>query len=288
MCCMDTAFGRSLSSQQIREQVGSFYDLGSPYYLDLWGQHIHDGYYITGRESNEEAQVNLTKRLAEKAGIMRRATVLDVGCGIGGSSIWLAEELGAITTGITISAVQVEIARRLARERRATSSFLLMDAEKMEFEQAFDVIWAVAMITHIKQQENVLGRATRFLNNGGKFVLFDWMLAEGNSAAAGNTQIDLISRGMLLASLHPMSFYLEWFVANGYRITYTEDMTAHTGKTWKDALSLMKLPSVWKLVYHASREERRKILPFLRSLRPMKQAMQGGRLISAAVIAEKI
>src|SRR5512135_3365145 len=102
----------------IADKVSRFYDIGSPYYLEYFGRHIHDGYYITGRETKQEAQENLIRFLVDKAKIEPGSRILDVGCGIGGSSIWLAENLGAQTVGITISPVQIEMANLLARERK--------------------------------------------------------------------------------------------------------------------------------------------------------------------------
>lgn len=115
---MRTSFGNNLTGRTIREKVQKFYDFGSPLYFEVYGQHIHEGYYVTGKESKQEAQENLIKLLAEKARIAKGARILDVGCGMGGSSIWLAKNLGADTTGITISPVQVEMAKKLAQEMK--------------------------------------------------------------------------------------------------------------------------------------------------------------------------
>lgn len=139
-----------------KEKIQRFYDLGSPYYLSVYGEHIHDGYYVTGKESRKEAQDNLVSLLAEKAKIKRGARILDVGCGVGGSSIWMAKNLEAATLGITISPVQIEIARRLAAEQKVNSRFLLMDAEEMSFNQSFDVIWVIAALSHFHNPEGFL------------------------------------------------------------------------------------------------------------------------------------
>jgi tocopherol O-methyltransferase len=45
------------------------------------------------------------------------ARVLDAGCGVGGSSLWLAKERGADVVGITLAARQVEKARSYAARR---------------------------------------------------------------------------------------------------------------------------------------------------------------------------
>jgi tocopherol O-methyltransferase len=283
-----TSFSNYPINTSIREKVQRFYDLGSPYYYKIYGEHIHDGYYITGRESKEEAQENLIRFMAEKARINKRARILDVGCGMGGSSIWLAKNLGAVTVGITISPVQVEMARKLAHERGVKSSFLLMDAEKMSLTGSYDVIWAVGVLSHFRNQENFLRSATKLLNKRGKFIIFDWMVDEAIADWLNDRYIKLVSEGMLLSSLYPISTYLRWFIKYGYRIIYSEDITERTIKTWDDALSVIKEPAVWKLAYKATSEERRKFLSFVKSIRPMKLAMQKGKLKGGVVIAEKI
>lgn len=118
---MTTNFSKEMTNESIKEKVQKFYDLGSPLYLEVYGRHIHDGYYVTGKETKQEAQENLTRLLVEKARIKKEAKILDVGCGIGGSSIWMAENIKATTVGITISPVQLEIARKLAQDRKVNS-----------------------------------------------------------------------------------------------------------------------------------------------------------------------
>jgi tocopherol O-methyltransferase len=285
---MRTSFSHSLTKASVKEKVQRFYDLGSPYYYEIYGEHIHDGYYITGRESKKEAQENLIRFLVEKARIKRGARILDVGCGVGGSSLWLAEKLRAVTVGITISPVQVEMARKLARERKLNSSFLLMDAEGMQFTEPYDVIWAVAVLSHLRNQENFLKSATRFLNRRGKIIIFDWMVGEDVTEPQSDRHIKPVSEGMLLTSLYSISTYLKWFIKYGYRVIYSEDITSHTIKTWDDALSVVKQPAVWKLAYKVFGDERREALRFFNSLRPMKLAMQKGKLKSGVIIAEKI
>src|SRR5215470_15318698 len=102
-----------------KEKVREHYDRMSPYYHSLWGEHIHHGYWIRGDESKETAQVQLIEHLAEAAGIPRGAKILDVGCGFGASSIYLARQYAAEATGVTISQVQLEMANKAATEAGA-------------------------------------------------------------------------------------------------------------------------------------------------------------------------
>jgi tocopherol O-methyltransferase len=94
-----------------KQKIRDLYDRTSPYYQSLWGAHIHHGYWISGEETKETAQNQLIEHVARAAGLGPGCKILDVGCGFGGSSIYLAKKYGAEATGITISPIQVEMAR---------------------------------------------------------------------------------------------------------------------------------------------------------------------------------
>ncbi len=268
--------------------IKRFYDVGSPIYQQIWGDHFHDGYYITGKETKGEAQVNLTRLLAEKGRIKPGERVLDVGCGIGGSSIWLAQNLKALTTGITISPVQIEIATGLAKERSVSSSFLLMDAEDMHFQETFDVIWVVAAMTHFKDQENFLNTATGLLNRGGRLVIFDWMVGESTAQIPEDKDVFSIGEGMLLSSLFSLSAYLDWLLKHGFQILYTEDVTPYAIRTWNDAFSLVKKPAILKLAYRIAREEGTEVFSFLKAIGTMRAGMRKGKIKAGAVVAQRL
>jgi tocopherol O-methyltransferase len=272
----------------IGKKVQRFYDLGSPYYLKIFGEHIHDGYYISGKESRPEAQENLIRFLAEKAAIKRGSRILDVGCGLGGSSIWLAKNLEALTVGITISAVQLNLAKKLAREQNATSAFLLMNAEEMEFPERFDFIWLVAALTHFRDQRRFLKLAAQFLKENGKLIIYDWTLDENIQDAAKDRDIRPVKEGMVLSDIYSFNTYLKWLAEDGYGPIYAEDISKRTIKTWDVNLSLLKELSVWKLVGSIRRDDAREIFTFLKGRRAIKRAMQRGKVKSVAVVAQKI
>ena len=82
--------------------------------------------------------------------------------------VWLAENLHASTVGITISPVQLEIARKFAEKRKFDSKFLLMDAENMQFEESFDVIRVLAATTYFHDPREFIKKALKHLKSGGK------------------------------------------------------------------------------------------------------------------------
>lgn len=52
---------------------------------------IHMGYYDDSIESHEESLLRLNEIVFDIAKIGENDLVLDAGCGVGGSSIWLAK-----------------------------------------------------------------------------------------------------------------------------------------------------------------------------------------------------
>lgn len=170
-----------MPSYNIKERIIEHYNVVSPYYHSLWGEHLHHGFWITGKETKEEAQLALTKHLAETAHIKAGSKILDVGCGFGASSIYLAQEYFAHTTGITISPVQVEMAQKAAQKASVDSLFMLMDAEKMHFTEPFDVIWSIESISHYENRRKFFENAMRLLVPSGTVAIIDWFKKENLS-----------------------------------------------------------------------------------------------------------
>ena len=118
--------------------------------------------------------------------------------------------------------------------------------------------------------------------------MFDWMLGQDAKDGDEDPIVDLISTGMLLSSIHRLQTYARWFNGQGSRVICAKDITEHTIGTWDMAFSTLTDPKVWKLALKATREERKLLLPFLKSIGPMKQAMLQGKLVSGAIVAQKI
>jgi tocopherol O-methyltransferase len=146
--------------------------------------------------------VQLIDLLLERSALPAGSTVLDVGCGIGGTTRHLAKNHGCKVTGVTISGRQVEIARKLTHEASGRTEgtpdagevklgegsvqFLELDAEKMgdyfttdPNTAKFDCVWISEAMSHLPNKELFFRNAELLLNPGGKLVIADWFKAEG-------------------------------------------------------------------------------------------------------------
>ena len=283
---MSTTPFREQSAKPLRHndkrKIVEHYDFVSPYYQSLWGNHIHHGYWIRGDESKEVAQLQLTKHLAELANVQTGSAVLDIGCGFGASSLYLARKYKARATGITISPVQVEMARKAAVAAQLDARFLLMDAEALNFPLQFDLLWSVESISHYHDHRSFFANAARFLKPGGTFALTDWFKRAGLSPAQTRKFIEPIDRGMYV-DLETMDDYESHLVASGLQIVHRQDLTRQCAKTWDLGLDMIRDRSFWALATKKGKD----FVAYLKAFRAMRAGYASGNFVYGLFIARK-
>jgi tocopherol O-methyltransferase len=265
-----------------KRKIIAHYDVVSPYYRTLWGEHLHHGYWATGAESPAEAQLALTAYLAEAAQIPTGAAILDVGCGFGGSSIYLAKTYWAMVTGITISSVQAAMARQAADRANVRAQFLVMDADHIALRGQFDVVWSIEAIAHFAMKAHFFAQAAALLKPGGTLALLDWFKQPDLTAAQQRAYIAPIERGMLV-ELQTMTDYTHMIRAGGLDSVHRHDLSARCAKTWDVSITLIKQKALWQL----ARAQGLEFLRFLRSFQTMQKAFASGSLVYGMLVARK-
>ena len=263
-----------------RRRIIEHYDILSPYYRALWGEHLHHGYWESGTETKEEAQLALTIHLAQAAQITQGADILDVGCGFGASSIYLAKNYQANVTGITISPVQAAMAQLAANQARASSHFLALDADSIALMGEFDVVWSIEAISHFTRKSWFFSQAAALLKPGGALAVIDWFKRQDLSQVQEQSYITPIERGMLV-ELDTIADYAEMIRAAGLEITHTSDLSGHCSKTWDVCASLIANRALWQLAASAGVE----FIRFLRSFNAMRRGFDSGCFQYAMLVA---
>ncbi len=164
----------------LNQRIQEFYDASSGLWEEIWGEHLHHGYYgINGRERKErrQAQIDLIEELLAWGQVSQPEDILDVGCGIGGSSLYLADKYTAKATGITLSPVQADRAKVRAASQGLgdRTTFLVGDALAMPFaDDSFDLVWSLESAEHFPDKQKFLQEAYRVLKPGGLLLLATW------------------------------------------------------------------------------------------------------------------
>lgn len=167
-------------SATIYQQIQQFYDASSPLWEEMWGEHMHHGFYgVDGKDQKDrkQAQIDLIEEILDWSGVQQAEDILDVGCGIGGSSLYLAAKLGAKATGITLSPVQAKRATERARELgfSARSNFQVADAQEMPFaDNSYDLVWSLESGEHMPDKTKFIQECYRVLKPGGKLIVVTW------------------------------------------------------------------------------------------------------------------
>lgn len=266
-----------------KQRVGAFYDRLSPHFRNLWGEHLHDGFYETGTETKEAAQEKLVEYLAAFARLPAGVRGLDIGCGMGATSVWLARHLDAHMTGITLSLKQVEIATELASASGVTAEFILGDAGIYQPAQPFDFAWMVGVLGHFEDQRAFVQDAARLVRPGGLFLLADWVIAPGVSARDRARYVDPVLEGMLMPDIARLDEYTDWFQAHGFRVLESRDITRETAPTWDHGVSILDAKDLARLAWEAGPDAVRLVA----AVRNMRTAMGRGFIRYGTLVAER-
>ena len=144
-----------------------------------WGEHIHLGHYGSppSRKDFLQAKADFVHEMVRWGGLSdlpAGTRILDVGCGIGGSSRILAKEYGFDVTGVTISPQQVKRATELTPDG-VTAKFKVDDAMALSFDDgSFDVVWCIEAGPHMPDKAVFAKELIRVVKPGGKLVVADW------------------------------------------------------------------------------------------------------------------
>jgi len=173
---------------KLPSQIAKFYDASTEIWLDIWGEHLHHGYYpedFSGSlKEHQEAQVTMIEEVLKWADVPEPGTAgapksfLDVGCGVGGSSRHLQRKYGGTSEGITLSPEQVSFAQTWSERssQAEVCKFQVANALSIPFpDNSFDLVWSLESGEHIPQKEQFMSEMHRVCKPGGRVILVTWV-----------------------------------------------------------------------------------------------------------------
>ena len=275
-----------------KHDIRSHYDMSTLFYRLLWGPHIHHGLWLedelvanSAAQTSKVAQQRLTETLVTEAGIRRGESVLDVGCGMGSSSIHLAEKLRCEVTGVTISSVQRHWAHWAARFHgvRSLTRFIRADAEQVVFlPAAFDVVWSIECTEHLFDKPRFFRRAAEWLKPGGRVAICAWLAGEAIDERA-KEQVYQVCEGFFCPSLGSSKDYVRWMTDAGLKNVRYHDWTSAVDHTWEICRDRVRLSGIRQLARWIDRNS----VMFLDRFDTILQAYRSGAMKYGCFIAER-
>lgn len=220
------------SELQSSESVARHYDSLSDFYLEVWGEHVHHGLWLDGRESPDEAVLQLVRVVAEEARIGEGTRVCDVGCGYGGTARELVQRYGARVTALTISTAQLAFALGRA-DGYDNPTYLLQDWLDSDLPPASqEVVLSIESSEHMADKPAFFAQVARVLRAGGRSVICAWLSPESPTPWQVRYLLEPICREGRLPSMGSESDYRRFFADAGMRVEGFRDVSEQVKKTW--------------------------------------------------------
>ena len=169
-----------------KKDISRYYDLSETHYRLFWklekSKSLHYGYWDSSTKNFHDALLNINKVLAQRVNVSKEDVVLDAGCGVGGSAIWLAKNIGCKVIGISLNEKQVKQANAFARKEAVEHlvRFQQNDYTNTGFaDESFDVVWAIESVCYVPDKSEFIREAFRLLKKGGRLIVADFFKKEG-------------------------------------------------------------------------------------------------------------
>jgi len=215
-----------------KKQIVEYYDTCEIDYKNNWHLDkclaIHIGYWDKATKNLPEALERQNEVMAEKAKIKQKDIVLDMGCGVGGSSIFLAKKYGCKVFGITLSKNQVVSALNFSKINNVENltRFQIMDFTKTAFSNSiFDVIWALESSCYADSKRTFIKEAYRLLKKNGRLIVADGFESKAKYKSYERELLDKWIKRWAVNSLESIKSFGSYLKEAGFTNIVFEDIT---------------------------------------------------------------
>jgi tocopherol O-methyltransferase len=269
---------------KVTAKIIHFWDQLTIEFQKAWSEHFQQG--AVANQNLSARQNNSMERLAAIAAIKPQQRVLDVGCGIGQSSVYLAEQFKASVTGTNISPSQVNAARKLIKTKpHCDVRFILDDAHFLRHfvTGATDIVWSLGSCEQLYDKAEFLEAAHRVLKPGGKLVLATACSAYESFTGAAALDYQQLCTAFHIPYLPSAAHYQKILGEGGFTVRQQLDWTADAANNWDTIVSALKTP----LLLETLRSSPMRALQLIHQFRLMRNAYQLKRIQYVVLVAEK-
>jgi sterol 24-C-methyltransferase len=213
-----------LRMQFYEPMVRRYYECVTAVYRHFWGDSYHFALF-QGTESRQDALLATERMVAEEGTFRKGLSILDVGCGLGGPALNIAEYSGADITGVDLCEHHVRIAAENAQLRGLAGRVRFMAADGMHLpiaDATFDRVYVFESGCHMPDKEAFCLECARVLRAGGEFLGLDWMQRDGLTLDEQERYIEPICRYCSLPSMISPAMMSKHLEAAGFDVVVSQ------------------------------------------------------------------
>lgn len=241
-----------------RDRVVAYYDETWPQYARHWAggdaAALHIGFWGSETRTHAQSLIQMNRVIAEVCRLDRDESVLDAGCGVGGTSVWLAREYGARVSAVTLSAQQAELASDLCRSNAEPLdvNFSVQDFNITAFPpNTFDRVWAQESVVHAVEKSMFMDEAFRVLKPGGRVVLAEYFLQPEKANYKDERLLRAWWDSWAIPALATQEEYHSWAIAAGFDDVNYRDISVYCARSLRrmHRMSCLRMPRVMRREY---------------------------------------
>ena len=151
------------------------YEVPAEFFVNVLGSHLKYscGYWEPGQTSLDASEAAMLQLTCERAGLSDGMQILELGCGWGSLTLWMAEHYPeSQIVAVSNSQSQRQFIMRRARERGLNNvTVLTCDIAQFETEQRFDRVVSVEMFEHVRNHARLLEKVSQWLSPEGEMFV---------------------------------------------------------------------------------------------------------------------
>lgn len=190
---------------------------------------IHYGLWGPDTKTDRDALLRANSTLVKGCNLSSDHTVLDAGCGLGGTVIWLAQEFGVRAIGLTNCKPHVAVATEAAKKRGVGElvEFRFGDFMEMPFRNAsFDAVLNHETYCYATDKHKFLDGVLRVLKPGGRWQALEGLLTEKKLSQQEESIHLSVQQGWRTEPLECWRNVLQTLDKTGFQKTQAVDLNA--------------------------------------------------------------
>lgn len=243
-----------------KEDIADYYNQTLNHYQQHWkldkSKALHYGLWQDHTKNLSEALENTNQKIATLGNIQKEHIVLDAGCGIGGTAMYLASNYKCKVTGITLSEKQlIEGEKHIqANDLNHLVEIQLENYEQTNFtDNSFDLIYGIESICHSTNKAKFINEAFRILKPKGKLIVLDFFQDKLNLTSRESQIMNNWLKRWAVDSLTCTQKFTEQAGKVGFNVESREDLTTQitpSAKRLYQASILGLIPSKLYAIYN--------------------------------------